>query len=199
MGGATADFENFNELADFLNCGGVDGHVVINVTPGSGPFVEQVTLGDIPNTSENATVTINGNGNTLQFLSTNSSERATLKMIGTSYVIIDSLHILSLGSVSGEYGFTVHLMENSNHITFNNCIIEANITATGTLYAAFATSNSNTSATTTGLSASNLTITNNEIIGGYYGLVINGPTGAPWSENNHIENNIIEPPPKSQF
>ncbi len=191
VGGSSADFDNFTELAEILNCGGVAGNVVINVTPGSGPFFEQITFEEFPGSGPNAVVTINGNGNTLQYLATNTNERATLKMIGTSYVIIDSLHILSLGSVSGEFGFTVHLLDNTNHVTFNNCIIEANTTATGTLYAAFASSTSNTSAVTNGLSVSNLTVTNCEIIGGYYGLVVNGPTGAPWSQNNYIANNVI--------
>ena len=48
-----------------------------------------------------------------------------------------------------------------------------------------------TSATAASAAFSNITIKNGIIEGGYYGLILNGPTAAPWSTGNVIENNEI--------
>ncbi len=189
LGDSLADFLDFNDLIDYLECGGLGGPVIINVLPGSGPFNEHVKFGNIAGSSATNTLTINGNGNVLEFLPTINDQRATLLLDGSSYLTFDSLHIKSLGT--GTLGIGVQLMNNANHITFNNCVMEVSTEATGTGHAPFVTSNSLTAATTIGLAASNLTVTNCELIGGYYGMVINGPTSGPWSQNNYIANNVI--------
>ncbi len=190
--GATGDFPDFNSAIDAISCG-IAGSVVFNVMPGSGPYFEQVIIGEIGGTGPNSTITFNGNGNTLQFLSTNTNERATLKMKGTSYVTFDSLHILALGTgtVTGEFGYAVQLMDETNHLTFTNCTFEASIFGTSANFGAFIASNSNTSALIAGIAASNLTVTNCTMIGGNYGVVIMGPTSAPFAQNNVISNNTI--------
>jgi hypothetical protein len=188
------NFNNFSDLAIALNTGGLNGSLTLNVVAGSGPYNEQVIIGEVIGSSAVNTITINGNGETLEYLSTNTNERATLKLNGTDYVSVDNLIIKALGAGSGEYGFVVHLQNEADHNTFTNCLFEANMTSTSSSFAGFVTSNSNTSATLSGLAASNLTITNCISVGGYYGMVINGPTntsGPPHSENNVITNNVI--------
>ncbi|MBE0661116.1 MAG: fibronectin type III domain-containing protein, partial [Bacteroidales bacterium] len=185
------NFNNFSDFASAINLGGFAGPVVVDVAVGTGPYTEQVMLNELPNSSAVNTLTINGNGETLQFLSANTNERGTLKLNGTDYVTVDNLIIKALGSVTGEYGWAVWLTNNADFNTFNNCQFVADMTATLTNFVAFVTSNSATGATTAGLAASNLTVTNCEAVGGYYGMVINGPTSAPFAESSMITDNEI--------
>jgi parallel beta-helix repeat protein len=188
---AGINFNSFTDFADALNLGGLAGAVTAEVIAGTGPYTEQIILGVIANSSAVNTITINGNGDTLQYLSTNTNERATLKLNGTDYMTVNNLIIKSLGTTTTEYGFAVQLMNGADYNTFYNCQFIADIATTSTQYAPFVTSNSATSAVTAGLAASNLTVTNCKAIGGYYGMVINGPTTAPFATGNVIMNNEI--------
>lgn len=190
-----SNFNNFTDFANAMNLGGFSAPVVIDVAAGTGPYTNQVILGQLPNSSAVNTLTINGNGQTLQFLSTNTNERATLKLNGTDYVTVDNLIIKSLGTTTTEYGFAVQLMNNADYNTFTNCQFIADVATTSTNYAAFVTSNSATGATTAGTAASYLTVQNCIAVGGFYGIVINGPTtasGDPLAMNNVITNNQIK-------
>jgi hypothetical protein len=191
---AGTNFNNFTDFANVIGLVGVGGAVVVDVVAGTGPYNEQVIFNEFLGSSATNTLTINGNGETLEFLSTNTNERATLKFNGTDYVIVNNLVVKALGvqtTAPIEYGWAVWLTNNADFNTFNNCEFYANTTTTSLNYSCFVTSNSATSATTTGLAASNLTITNCTTIGGYYGIVVNGPSAAPYSDNNVITNNEI--------
>ncbi|MFN3530054.1 MAG: GEVED domain-containing protein [Bacteroidia bacterium] len=186
---------NFTDLAQALNavgCVGVSGPVTINVAPGSGPYFGQVEIGSVSGASATNTITVNGNGAVLEFLSTNTNARSTLKLDGASYWTFDNVHFKSLGTTTTEFGWAVHLANNADFNTFTNCTFESNTILTSLNYAGLVASNSNTSATLAGTPASNLTITNSHFIGGYYGLSISGPSAAPFAENCIIENNVFE-------
>ncbi len=191
LGGPGADFPDFSSLMTFFDCGGIAGPVVIEVTPGSGPFNEQIILGVIPGSSDVNTITINGHGSTLEYLSLNNIERATLKLKGTSHISFNNMTIRALGNQTLTYGYAVQLMDNAQHVTFDSCVIQASVDNGILQFAGLVASNSPTSATGVGLAASFLTVTNCEIIGGYYGMVISGPASAPWSTGNYIANNTI--------
>ncbi len=189
------NYNSFNEFAIAMNLGGFAGPVVVDVVAGTGPYTEQVMLGELPNSSSVNTLTINGNGEVLQFLSTNTNERGTLKFDATDYVTVNNLIIKALGSVTGEYGWAVWLTNEANFNTFTACQFIADMTSTLSNFVPFVTSNSATGATTAGMAASDLTIQNCTAIGGYYGMVINGPTtasGEPPAQNSLIINNDIK-------
>jgi|GEM_PF-2396531 len=191
---ATPSATTFTSLAALTstlsNCG-INGPVVINMVANSGPYNGEVIFGAIPGNDSVNTITINGNGNTIQHLSTNTNQRATLRIDGTDYLTVNNLTIKALGELSGEFGFGVQLLNGADFNTFNNITVEANTTSTSTVFAAFITSNSNTSATTSGNAASNLTVTNSTFIGGYYGIVVNGATSAPFVTGNTVSNNTV--------
>ncbi len=69
--GATGTYPNFTAAAAALVCG-VNGPVVFNVLPGSGPYNEQITIPQITGTSAVNTITFNGNGETITFATTTS-------------------------------------------------------------------------------------------------------------------------------
>ncbi len=185
------NFQSFSDLASVVNTAGVCGSVVVDVVSGSGPYTEQFLLGQIPGSSATNTLTIHGHGNTIQFLSTNTNERATVRYNGTDYVSMDSLTIKALGTQTTEFGWGVLLTNSADFNSFNACQFLVNINSTSTNYSAFVTSSSATSATTAGSAATNLTVTNCLVEGGYYCMVINGPTTAPFSTNNIISGNQI--------
>jgi hypothetical protein len=187
------NFINFFDFASALNLGGLSGPIVVDVVAGTGPYNEQVILGEINNSNPTNTIILNGNGETLEYLSTNTNERATLKMNGTDFMSINDLVIVALGSQTtpAEYGFAVHLMNGADNITFYNCEFIATKNSTSLNFTAFVTSNSATSATTAGLAVNKLKVMECTVVGGYYGMVINGPTVAPFSINNTIIGNEI--------
>lgn len=190
--GQDNNFSSFAEFALVINTGGLAGPVVVDVAEGSGPYEEQVIFGAFANSNPQNTITINGNGEVLEFRASQSEQRATLKMEGTAYVNIHDLTIRALGTASPlefDYGYGVQLMNNAQHLVFDNCHFIGNTNATNTHeYTAFLASNSHTSATTNGLAASNITIQNSIIEGGFYGMLINGPENEPFAENNQIIN-----------
>ncbi len=186
------NFNNFTDFALALNLGGFTGPVTVDVVAGTGPYTEQVIIGTPNNNTSSNPLIINGNGETLQYLSTNTNERATLKLNGTDYVTVDNLNIVALGALSTEYGYAVHLMNLAEHCTFTDCHFTSDLLSTSTNFTAFATSNSATSSSSAALAVNYLTVDNCVSSGGYYGMTINGPTAAPFSVGNVITNNEIK-------
>jgi hypothetical protein len=186
------NYQSFSDLANDLNNCGINGPVSINVTPGT--YNSEFILGNVPGSSPTNTITINGNGATLEWLSTNDFQRATFRLDGTKHITVDSLHIRALGETTGQFGFAVQLLNGTEHVTFKNCTIEAttNSTSANFFYAFVCnSSNNNARATDLPLSASHLLLENNTIIGGAYGIAIVGTNTSTPISNIAIDNNVI--------
>ncbi len=190
--GPLGTYPNLTAAFAAASCG-VAGPVVFNVVPFTGPYTEQLILGDIPGLSSTNTITVNGNGNAIQFQSYNTNERAVIKLNGTDYVTFKNLNVRAIGQATTMYGFGIQLMNGANFNTFKNCTIQATDSVTSTNYAGFVCSNTATSATGGGLAASNLTIDSCTIIGGYYGLTLGGTSGtlANLPTNNVVKNTMV--------
>lgn len=189
---STTNFVSFSSLADALSSFGVCGPVVVNVAGTSNTYTEQFWLNEIAGVSSVNTVTINGNGNNLQFLSTNTSERATVILMGADWVTIDSLNITALGSASGEYGFGVSLTNNADHNTIRNCVVTVDGSSTSSNFAGITISGSLASASQQGQSGNYNTIEGNTITGGYYGVSSVGISTDSANGNAFINNSIQE-------
>ena len=185
-------FTSFSAFADQLNLCGVSGPVTVTVAPNSGPYNEQVYISPFAGRSATNPVTIFGNGNEIAYLSTNTSERATLKIEGSSHVTINDLSITALGSSNGEYGFAVQIMGGAQYITFENCNIQATQSTFSTNFVAVVVSNNSTNASSANYAADNLTISNSSITGGYYGVLVSGPTTVPYPEQINLINNEVK-------
>lgn len=190
--GPTGTYPNLTAAFAAASCG-VAGPVVFEIQPFSGPYTEQLILGAIPGMSATNTITVNGNGNTLQFKSNNTNQRAVLKLDGTDYLTVKNLNIRAIGQLTTQYGYGVQLMNGANNNTFKNCTIQATDSVTSLNFGGFICSNTATSATGTGLAASNLTIDSCTIVGGYYGLTLGGATGttAGLPSNNVVKNTTV--------
>jgi gliding motility-associated-like protein len=184
------NFNSFNDAYDFIKCG-INGAVTFNVDPASGPYDEQLIMSPVPGASALNTVTFNGNGRTISFLSTNTNERGVIKLNGADHIRFNNLVINALGTTATEYGFAVHLLNDADSNAITNCTINLNTTATQTNYAGIVLGSSATSATATGASScdGNL-ISGNTINGGYYGITIVGSTTLANANNRVLKNRV---------
>jgi hypothetical protein len=179
------NFQSFTDAFNAIKCG-IAGAVTFNVAAGSGPYNEQVTLPHNNTFTATNTITINGNGATLTYNSTNSNERCGIKLDGADYVTINNLKVVATGT----YGYCILLMNDADNVTINGCTIETNTTSTVNDFAGILASGS-----ATGIAldskCDNLTITNNTITGGAAGIAVVGGTTTKVT-GTKILNNIIK-------
>ena len=116
---------NFNSFAAAVAhlSGGVNGAVTFNVVAGSGPYNEQVIINNIAGTSAANTITFNCNGETLTFLSTNTNQRAGVKLNNADYVTFDNLVVVPQAATATQYGYGFHLLNDADHNTIRNCFV----------------------------------------------------------------------------
>ncbi len=184
------NFASFNAAYYALRCG-IAGPVVFNVVSGSGPYNEQLIMGQVQGASATNTVTFNGNGETITFLSTNTDQRAVIKLNGTDHFIFDSLRVAPQGSTTSEYGYGFHLLNNADSNIIRKCIIDLSTTTTSTNFAGIVSS-VGTGATTTGTNESDYNVFDkNTVTGGYYGITSVGSTASAVG-NNTISNNKVK-------
>lgn len=180
---SATNYHSLRDLSTTLNCVGVSGPLTINLAPGIGTLNENVNFGVIAGVSATNTITINGNGNTIS-----STFSPIVTFSGTRFVTWDSLNIVGAGSYSG---FGVHLGGNSQYITIKRSTIDVGLTSTATSNAGIVASGNTATATTTGSNAQNISILNNRIIGGYYGICFTGNSSYLNNTGHIIANNSL--------
>jgi hypothetical protein len=181
---SATNFVDFASLFNTINQFGACGSITVNVASGSGPYLEQVNIKNFAG-SPSRTLTINGNGETVNFAATLTGERSTLVVENSSYVTINNLNVEASGTVYG-VAFFAHNIDN---VTVDGCSFTVDQSSTSTNYACVRISGVQTS-NTTATTSNNFTFTNNQLVGGYNGLTIYGNSGSP-STNITIEGNSI--------
>ncbi|RXK82820.1 T9SS type B sorting domain-containing protein [Filimonas effusa] len=180
-------FKTFTDAYNYIKCG-IGGPVVFNVVNTGTPYNEQLVMNKVYGTSTTNTITFNGNGATINYLSSNTNERAVIKMNGTSHVIFNNLRITALGTTSSQYGYGVHLMNNADSNTVKNCIIDVNSATTSSFYNGIVISGGS-GPTAYGSYCDGNVLESNSINGGVYGISIVG--GTPGYEDYPVSNNKI--------
>ncbi|BAV07159.1 gliding motility-associated C-terminal domain-containing protein [Filimonas lacunae] len=180
------NFQSFAEAYSYIKCG-INGPVVFDVVAGSGPYNEQLIMAPVAGASAINTITFNGNGATIKYSSSNSNERAVIKLNGADHVRFNNLTIDATGT-STTYGYGVQLINDADSNTVRNCSILCNkLAAYSNSYAGIVINSSASSATTMGatLCDSN-SIVNNTITGGYAGVTVIG------SNTDAIMRNLVQ-------
>lgn len=186
-GSGASNFISFADAVTTLACAGIAGPVVFNVAAGT--YNEQVTIPSIAGVNATNTITFDGgNGNAatrvLTFAASNTNARHTLRFEGSRYITFRNITVQTTGT---SFGWGVQLTNGTNNINLNNCVVNVAgtvaPTSASTNFIAVVGSGSNTSATTQG-SMFNINIDSNNIIGGYYGIILYGSTST-------IDTNII--------
>ncbi|MBK5284665.1 MAG: hypothetical protein JJE25_04630, partial [Bacteroidia bacterium] len=186
MPASPINFQTFTAFADSINLNGVSGNVTATVTPGSGPYVEQVTFDSIPGSGPSATVTLEGSGETVTAL-TDSANRHVIRLTDIQYFTINNLRIeRDTNSTSGFYG--IQIFNTGNNITISNCAVYINGT-TSTLAGAYVASGSTTSLLVTG-DFNNISFISDTATGGGYGVSVYGLV-FPLAANILISDNVF--------
>lgn len=140
---SSSNFQSFNAAYNAIKCG-IQGPVIFNVVVGSGPYSEQLIInGKIPNSSSINTITFNGNGETIGYASTTTSERAIIKLKGAKYFVFESLNVNTSPNI---YGFGFHLLNDADSNIIRKCTIAGSTTTGSTRHAGIVISAIDTSA-----------------------------------------------------
>ncbi|HEV7783568.1 MAG TPA: hypothetical protein VGO58_19985, partial [Chitinophagaceae bacterium] len=107
------NFNSFNDFSTALSNCGVGGHVTATVVDGSGPYTEQVVFQNIPGIGAGASVTIEGNAETITtsapIIQTGSNpNRHIIRLIGVQYFTINNLDIDMFPGSTGFIG--IHIL-----------------------------------------------------------------------------------------
>jgi hypothetical protein len=190
IGGSSPNFASIGAAVAAINKYGICGPVTFNIDAASSPYTEQITINQINGSSATNTITFNGNGSTIQFAST-TADRHVIKLNGADYITFNNLSIVEMDAT---YGYGVHLIDGANYNTIDNCIINmsANTSTAEANSGGIVSSASTTTTLTAGNNASNLTVTNSTITGGYSGIVLNGISATERNSKNIIKNNTIK-------
>lgn len=184
-----ANFNSFNDAKASMSCG-ILGAVIFNVVANSGPYTEQLILDSIKGASVVNTITFNGLGNTIAFSSTNTNERAVIKLKSADHIRFDSLTIDATGS--NGFGYGVQLINNADSNIVRKCTILANATSTSANYAGIIINSTDAGPVTLGNTwCDGNKFDRNTISGGYYGATLVG-SATQLIEGNQFTNNTIK-------
>jgi trimeric autotransporter adhesin len=189
------NFRSFSDAIDYIRCS-IDGPVIFNVTPSSGPYNEQVIIPFIKGASATNTIRINGNGNSLSFNSTSVLQKAGIKLDGSKHIIVENLTVTATGSSYNEFGYGIHLENDADHNTIKNCVINTTLDPVydnSRSFTGIVISNSFPSETleeAVTYSDSNMII-GNRISGGYAGIAAAANFPVNLSYGNIIKGNTI--------
>src|SRR5690606_15439983 len=193
---AGTNYQSFTAFANDLNNIGVCGPVVANVVAGSGPYTETVSFGNITGASAVNTIRINGNGETIQFNPTSTSNNKIVTLDGTKYLTIDSLKIKTTNAT---YGWGIFITGDASRDSIINCEIDlSTITGTSSANASGIVISGSPSSATTSSNVSHLYIGNNRVIGGstgsgggYYGITFSGVSSTNQNDSIFIVGNEV--------
>jgi len=182
------NFTSFADAINYIKCG-INGAVTFNVTPGSGPYNEQIIVSEVYGASASNTITFNGNGETLTFSGGTVTNPNTLSLDGADYFVFNNLNIAATGAT---YGIAAHLYNAANYNKFSNCTFTSSITGTVSTQAAFVISGAAATVATAGNSGNGNIVDGCTMIGGYYSAVIYGNSTTPYTVDNQITNSIAK-------
>ena len=181
IGSSGADFTDFSTALYHLKIRGVNGAVIFNVSPGT--YNEQLGISDINGISAANTITFQSSTgiNTdvvIQYESTSSNDNYTVLLDDIEYISIKKMTIKALGNF---YGNVIEFRNNASYITIDSNVISTSIISTYT---------STNGIYINGSISSYNSITNNEIIGGYRGILLSA-NSSNFSLGNIVSNNNI--------
>ena len=183
--GPGGDYATLHGAIDAIVQCGLGGPVIFNLLPNAGPITGGFEITSIPGVSAINNVTFNGNGTIIS----QGTANFIIAFDGSSHITLNGFNIINTDPSSNIFGIMIR--GGSQYLTFTNNVIDVGMSSTSSLSAGIAVSNSTTSATTTGNNGQYITISNNEIIGGYYGITLMGQASYLNCFGNVVSNNIV--------
>jgi gliding motility-associated-like protein len=185
---AGINFNSFTAFANVINSIGVCGPVIVNVAPGGAPYVEGIIFEEFLGASSINTVTINGNNNILRFAGTSTLQQATLTLDGTDHLTVNNLIIEAVGTF---VGWGVHFYNQADSNTFNGCTVSTSQTQNFQNFAGIVFSNATNNINTAGNTGNYNLIENCSIVGGLFGISMNGESVSQPCVGNTVRNCVI--------
>ena len=208
---SATNFQNFNSLLTYLTSAntrsdagpansapfGVSGPLIVDVVANSGPYTGQVVFPNITGASATNTITINGNGNIIQFAPTSTADMAIVRFNNGDFYRLKNL---TIRTTSTNFGWGIHFYLGSDDNIIDSCNIDISSVTSSTAdnSAGIVWSNSLTSLTTTGTNGYRNIISNNMVRGNpvgagmYYGIVGSPASSSTTVSANKFYNNIIQ-------
>lgn len=181
------NYQTFSVLATALNSNGVNGPLVINVAPNSGPYIDQIQLNTIPGASAVNAITINGNNNVLSWTSNTSSTPWTIGLSGCSYLRVNNLNIWGLGI----YAYPLKIWNNSNYNIFTACTFSVPFGSTSTNQIPISFSGSGTTYAAYGMCGNFNVIQTSTISNGYMGVSFYGASSYNCTNDQNPKGNQL--------
>lgn len=177
------NFNTWDEFTNVINCVGVNGPFTLEIDTSYPDIDKPIVINAINGASDTNWVTIKANG-----LMVKGAINPLVWLKGASYLTLDSIWVKANPTYGG---IGIYLNSNCKFVTIKNSKVEMDINggSSSTSCAAIAAcTNVSTPTTSGGINARNLTITNNQIIGGYFGLCLVG--ASPFANNyGHVISN----------
>ncbi|MDG1918882.1 MAG: right-handed parallel beta-helix repeat-containing protein, partial [Schleiferiaceae bacterium] len=177
--GPTGDFATLDSVMSVLNVCGIGGAVTFELQSGS--FSTSSYVGEINGSSSSNTITFKGSTSVSDTITAGTDAAFVLE--GAKYMHFEDLFIYT----PNNNGFRLN---GASDITISGNTIMSSTTSTSSLYNGIVASNSSTSIFSTTIGEKNISITDNDIIGGYYGIRFYGSSAAR-NENLVISGNTL--------
>lgn len=185
---AGTNYNSFSDCASALNACGIGGPVTVTVAPGT--YTDQFWLGEVLGASATNTITIDGGDTSLVTLQQNFSSSANSQIVkfdGTDYTTFKNITV----KATGNYGTGVYLTNTADYNTIDSLSIWAPTQLLSSLNIGLSMAGT-ASVSSYGNSGNYNTISNNVIIGGYYGMRINGISSTSYVDGNKIIGNEVK-------
>lgn len=189
VGGAGADFPTITSAVTALTNAGLCSATTININPGT--YREKVSVGNIPGSSRENTVTFQsstGNADDVVIIdsSLTSTDVYVWRFNTSKYMTLRKVTLLSKGPT---YGWGLNIMgATTNNIKIKNCNIIINDSTSSNTKIPVVINGSNSSYSI-GAKIDSLEIDSNNIKYGYFGLVCYGASTTSRQDNIFIRNN----------
>ena len=183
-GSGPNNFTSLDSAFDYLGGCGINGPVTFNIAAGT--YTSSWSATQVVGSSATNTVSFVGASPSTVIINAPAGAAALLDFDGTSHV---SFSGVTLNNAASNY--VIRMKGNSNNLTFNNNIIVGDTTSTSSLYAPIVSTASLTSPSGFGDNANHITITNNVIKGGYYGIRFNGTSALIHGEDIVVTGNTF--------
>ncbi|MCB9230265.1 MAG: right-handed parallel beta-helix repeat-containing protein [Bacteroidia bacterium] len=192
---SATNYQSFTAAISDLNSGtrsdggpvqgpGISASVIFTVAAGT--YNEAVSLNPVTGANASKTITFDGVDPNTRKITTasNVAYASTFRLNGADYIHIKNLAIENTGVT---YGYGLQFENQCNFCEVDGCKISVQSYATGSYRIPVMTGQYYT---TYSDAVNYLTFNNNEIKGGYYGMVLNGPSGSG-SQVNTVTNNTF--------
>lgn len=191
---SASNFSSVAAFADAITFGGISGAITANVVANSGPYTEQVFFGSVPNASSTNSITVNGNGEFVQF-NVISGPIGIINLVGTDFITFNNLGSRSL---SPSFGVGYLLTAGTDSVSILGCTIDISSVTGSSSSAGIAVTGSLTSPVTSASNVarwgnfSNNIITGSATGGPFYGITLLATNASNAPNNNFVvRNNII--------